>query len=67
MERDLSLLSHPKYFVTDDTAMLIQDRKPRPGVAPVAMQEGMYAAFSIVQQVTGKGVKSPELAYVLTL
>jgi NADH dehydrogenase len=35
---DLSVPGHPDVFVISDTASIIQDGKPLPGVAPVAMQ-----------------------------
>src|SRR5947209_2099205 len=35
---DLSVPEHPEIFVIGDTASAIQDGKPLPGVAPVAMQ-----------------------------
>ncbi len=59
VENDLSLPGHPHVFVIGDTALFVQDGKPLPGVAPVAMQEGTYVAASIVQRVTGEGVKRP--------
>ncbi len=51
---DLSLPDHPNIFVIGDTASVIQDGKPLPGVAPVAMQEGSYVASAIVQQIAGR-------------
>jgi NADH:quinone reductase (non-electrogenic) len=48
---DLSLLDHPNVFVIGDTASMIQDGKPLPGVAPVAMQEGRYVGSLIAQKV----------------
>lgn len=40
---DLSISNHPEIFVIGDTATMMQDGKPLPGVAPVAMQQGPYA------------------------
>jgi NADH dehydrogenase len=51
---DLSLPGHPNIFVIGDTASAIQDGKPLPGVAPVAMQAGRYVASVITQRVAGK-------------
>jgi NADH dehydrogenase len=51
---DLSLPDHPNVFVVGDTASVTQDGKLLPGVAPVAMQEGRYAASLITQKVAGK-------------
>jgi len=50
---DLSLPNHPNVFVIGDTASVIQDGKPLPGVAPVAMQEGRYVASMIADRVVG--------------
>lgn len=44
---DLSLESHPEVFAIGDIASFIQDEKPLPGVAPVAIQMGQSVAASI--------------------
>lgn len=51
----LNVPGHPEIFVIGDTA-LVQDEsgQPLPGVAPVAMQQGRYAARVIVS-----GVRQP--------
>jgi NADH dehydrogenase len=49
----LNIPNHPEIFVIGDLAFLEQDGKPLPGVAPVAMQQGKYAA----QRLTGRTVK----------
>ena len=54
---DLTLPTHPNVFVIGDTASFIQQGKPLPGVAPVAMQEGRYVASVIAQLATGKDRK----------
>lgn len=51
---DLTIPGHPNVFVIGDTALLLRGDKPLPGVAPVAMQEGRYAAAAIKRQVAGK-------------
>jgi NADH dehydrogenase len=51
---DLTLPGHPEVLVIGDLASLSQDGKPLPGVAPVAMQQGRYAASLIVQRLRGK-------------
>jgi NADH dehydrogenase len=48
---DLSVPDHPNIFVIGDTASAMQDGKPLPGVAPVAMQAGRYVASVIIQDV----------------
>src|SRR5579885_672881 len=56
---DLSLPGHPNVFVIGDTATLIQNGKPLPGVAPVAMQEGDYVASVIADRIAGKEHPKP--------
>jgi NADH dehydrogenase len=51
---DLSLPGHNNVFVIGDTASVMQDDKPLPGVAPVAMQEAYYVASLIERRVDGK-------------
>jgi NADH dehydrogenase len=50
IEPDLTVPEHPDIFVIGDTASLDQDGHPLPGVAQVAMQQGKYAAASIVHR-----------------
>src|SRR6266849_4975408 len=57
VEPDLTIPGHPEIFVIGDLACFIQegeqDGKPLPGVAPVAMQQGRYAAETIVERLRG--------------
>jgi NADH dehydrogenase len=53
VQDDLTLPNHPNIFVIGDTASLMQNGKPLPGVAPVAMQEGRYVASLIKQNIAG--------------
>lgn len=54
VEPDLSLAGHPEIFVIGDLANYShQTGKPLPGVAPVAMQEGKYAAKLIRARLKG--------------
>lgn len=55
---DLTIPGHPEFFVVGDLAHIDQDGKPLPGVAPAAMQEGRYAARSIVDRLHG-GTPAP--------
>ena len=51
---DLSVPEHPNIFVIGDLANFShQDGKPLPGVAPVAMQEGLYVARLIEKRLKG--------------
>jgi NADH dehydrogenase len=47
VEPDLRLKEHPEVFVIGDLAYLEQDGAPLPMVAPVAIQQGQYAADQI--------------------
>jgi NADH dehydrogenase len=55
---NLHLQSHPEIFVIGDLARLEQaDGQPLPALAPVAMQEGAYAAKTIVARLRGRQLK----------
>ncbi|MFO1062869.1 MAG: NAD(P)/FAD-dependent oxidoreductase [Pirellulales bacterium] len=51
---DLSIAGHPNVMVIGDMSTVMIDGKPLPGLAPVAMQEGQYAAKRILAAPTGK-------------
>ncbi len=54
VQPDLTLPGHPEVFVIGDMAnFLHQGGKPLPGVAPVAMQQGRYAADLIQRRLRG--------------
>lgn len=59
VRNDLTISGHHNVFVIGDTALLLHGDKPLPGVAPVAMQEGRYAAAAIKQQIAGKPEYDP--------
>jgi NADH dehydrogenase len=51
---DLTVPGHPEIFVIGDLALATAaDGRPLPGVAPVAMQGGRYAAKLIARRVSG--------------
>jgi NADH dehydrogenase len=55
VQPDLTLPGHPEVFVLGDMANYpYQDGKPLPGLAPVATQQGRYAANSIVRRLRGE-------------
>lgn len=56
---DLSVPHHPEIFVIGDTASAMQEGKPLPGVAPVAMQAGRYVASVIKRRTEGKQPPPP--------
>jgi NADH:ubiquinone reductase (H+-translocating) len=51
---DLSVPGHPEILVIGDLAHFEQDGKMLPGVAPVAMQQGAYAAKVIQKRLRGE-------------
>jgi NADH dehydrogenase len=56
---DLLLPGTANVFVIGDTASVIQDGVPLPGVAPVAMQQGRYVATAIRDRIAGRGQVPP--------
>jgi NADH dehydrogenase len=56
VEADLSLPGHPDVFVVGDLAQALDPRtgRPLPGVATVAMQQGIYVARTILAELSGK-------------
>ena len=55
---DLSVPGHPNIFVIGDLAHITDDNgEALPGVAPVAMQEGLYVAKLILDTLQGKETK----------
>ena len=59
VQSDLSLPDYPNVFVIGDTASVMQDGKPLPGIAPVAMQEAHYVASLIEQRRAGTTETQP--------
>lgn len=51
---DLTIPGHPEIFVIGDLAHIEQDGKILAGVAPVAMQQGRYAAGAITKRLRGQ-------------
>lgn len=56
---DLALPGHPEVFVIGDAALVRQNNKPLPGIAPVAMQEGRYVGRRIRHLVKNKTELAP--------
>ena len=57
VEADLTLAGHPDVFVIGDMAHCAgANGQPLPGMAPVAMQQGHYAARLIDARLTGRAV-----------
>ncbi|MEW6235880.1 MAG: NAD(P)/FAD-dependent oxidoreductase [Candidatus Omnitrophota bacterium] len=54
VEPDLSLKGHPEILIIGDLAHFEQDGQALPGVAPVAMQQGRYAAKAVRKKIQGE-------------
>jgi NADH:ubiquinone reductase (H+-translocating) len=59
VQLDLTVPGHPNIFVIGDTALVKQNGKHLPGLAPVAIQEGKYVASAIADRLTGKDHQQP--------
>jgi NADH dehydrogenase FAD-containing subunit len=59
VDKDVSVPGHAEVFVLGDTAFFEQDRKPLPGVAQVAIQQGSYVGKSIHRRIVGKSPLPP--------
>lgn len=59
VQSNLTVPGHPNIFVIGDTACVMQDGKPLPGVAQPAMQGGHYVASVIADRVAGKQHQEP--------
>jgi NADH dehydrogenase len=55
VEPDCSLPGHPEVFVLGDAAALAdKDGHPLPGLCPVAIQQGRFAAATVIAELAGK-------------
>jgi NADH dehydrogenase len=52
-EPTLALAAHPNIFIVGDMCVFVQDGKPLPGVAQVAMQQGTRAGRNIRRAIAG--------------
>jgi NADH dehydrogenase len=58
VEPDLTIAGHAEIFVVGDLANYVHDTgNPLPGVAPVALQQGRYAAQAIKSRLQGKSMQ----------
>jgi NADH dehydrogenase len=53
-EATLALAAHPEIFVVGDLCAFVEDGKPLPGVAQVAMQQGTRAGRNIRRAIAGQ-------------
>jgi NADH dehydrogenase len=56
VQPDLSIKNHPEAFVVGDMACCLENGVPLPMMAPVASQQGEYAAEAILAREKGKSV-----------
>ena len=54
VEKDLTLAGRPEVFVVGDLAVVEQEGRPVPGVAPAAMQMGRHAGRNIRRSLAGQ-------------
>src|SRR5215469_11660996 len=59
IQKDLTVSGNPEIFVIGDTAAFVQDAKPLPGVAQVAIQQGRYAGKLIRRRINGAKPPAP--------
>ncbi|WP_127144674.1 NAD(P)/FAD-dependent oxidoreductase [Pelagibacterium montanilacus] len=60
VRNDLTLEGHPEIFVVGDASTVLdEDGEPLPALAPVAKQQGAYAAKTIVARKVGKAPPGP--------
>lgn len=59
VQADLTVAGHSNIFVIGDTALVEQNGKHLPGLAPVAMQEAEYVASVITDRITGNAHPQP--------
>lgn len=59
VQADLTLPGHKNIFVLGDTALALQNGKPLPGLAPVAIQEAKYVASVIEDRAAHKEHPQP--------
>ena len=54
MNNDCSIKGYPEVFVIGDASLVLEDGKPLPGVAPVAIQQGRYVGKIIKDDIPSK-------------
>jgi len=59
VQPDLSVKGRPEVFVVGDTASLLHNGRPLPGVAQVALQQGRYVGELIRERVAGRPPRPP--------
>lgn len=57
VEKDLSVKNWPNIYAAGDIAYVEQNNNPLPGIAAVAMQEGIYIAKTILSKINNRPTK----------
>lgn len=57
VDSQLNIANHPELFVIGDLAYVEQKGKALPGVAPVAIQQGHYAARAVMDRLRNRSIK----------
>lgn len=57
VQSDLTIENYPNVYAVGDITSFIQDGKPLPGLAPVAMQQGQFVGEAIERRLTGQPAK----------
>jgi NADH:quinone reductase (non-electrogenic) len=63
IQPDLTIAGHPEIFAIGDMTHLMEDGKPLPGVAQVALQQGRYVA-KVIQARLGRAAAPKPFHYV---
>ena len=58
VNQDLTIPGHPEVFVIGDLAKFLENGKPLPGLAPVAMQQGDQAAKNVRRAIAGQPLEA---------
>jgi len=59
VEPDLSVPGYPDIFVIGDTAMVMSEGRPVPGVAPAAKQQGRHVGATLLARLAGDRTPRP--------
>lgn len=57
VQSDLTIEHYPNVYAVGDITSFIQEGKPLPGLAPVAMQQGQFVGEAIERRLTGQPAK----------
>ncbi|MBI2094040.1 MAG: NAD(P)/FAD-dependent oxidoreductase, partial [Candidatus Omnitrophica bacterium] len=70
VQPDLTVLGHPEIFVVGDLTHFRQNGQPLPGLAPVAMRQGVHAARQVMRRLQGQpttAFRYPDLGTMATI